>query len=71
MKNSDFQMRKVAAALYGIPGCDATPEQIANAKKAYEWYVKGQSMSLIMLKLRIKRQPPASLPVDDARIVLG
>lgn len=56
MKDSQLNMRIVAAGLYGIAGCDATPEQIKQARKAVRWHQEGKSISLILLLLRIPRK---------------
>lgn len=52
--DSNFKLRNVASALYGIPGCDATEEQIANAKKAVTWWRTGKPVAYILLMLRIR-----------------
>jgi hypothetical protein len=50
---SSLQLRAVAAALYGIAGCDATNEQLEKSRLAVEYYRKGKPVSLIRLLLRI------------------
>lgn len=70
MKDSQFRLRVLAAGLYGIAGCDATPEQISGARKALKWYQEGKSVSLIRLLLRIKTAAPAPEPATFEAISL-
>lgn len=62
MKDSQLALRKLAAALYGVAGVDATEQQVKNARKALGWYREGKSISYILLLLRIKRKPGAVQP---------
>lgn len=64
VKDSDFKMRKVAAALFGIIGMDATPEQLDKARKAVAYFNQGKPVSLILLLLRIKPTKPAATVQD-------
>ncbi len=54
MRDSDFKMRKVAAALFGVLGMDATPDQLNKARKAVSYFNEGKPVALILLLLRIK-----------------
>jgi hypothetical protein len=56
-KDSELTLRKVAATLYGVVGCDASKAQIDGARKAVQWYHQGKSIALIRLLLRLKPCP--------------
>ncbi len=63
MKDSEFKMRQVAAALFNINGCDATAEQIMKARHAVKFFNEGKPVAKILLLLRIKPvQKPDLIP---------
>ncbi len=50
----NFDVRRVAAALYGIAGIDATEYQLRKAREAIKLYQKGWTTAKIIAHLKIK-----------------